>query len=148
MKLMLIKTKDFDSININEEDIISFPKGVYAFSDVKEFVILNQDADNGIVQLQAVKEESPRFIMFDPFMYIKGYDPDISENDLKSMKAASSKELNIFVIAVVPEDISKITVNLKSPILINFKANIGMQCILEGNYPTRCLLLADERTVG
>ncbi|MDF2685975.1 MAG: hypothetical protein K0S55_1156 [Clostridia bacterium] len=144
---MLIKTKDFGGININEEDIINFPNGIYAFNNVKEFVLLNQDADNGIVQLQAVREESPRFIMFDPFMYIEGFNPNVSNADLKSLNAESVEELNIFVIAVVPEDITKITVNLKSPVLINFKSKLGMQCILDNNYLTRYFLLSEERTV-
>ena len=145
---MLIKTKDFGQIDINEQDILSFPLGVYAYDDVKEFVLLNQDTDNGIVQLQAVKEQSPRFIMLDPFMYIEDYNPIISKSDIEYLNATSVEEFNIFVIAVVPEDITKLTVNLKSPVLINFKSKLGMQSILENDYPTRYFMLNEERTDG
>lgn len=145
---MLIKTKDFGQIDINEQDILSFPLGVYAYDDVKEFVLLNQDTDNGIVQLQAVKEQSPRFIMLDPFMYIEDYNPIISKFDIEYLNATSVEEFNIFVIAVVPEDITKLTVNLKSPVLINFKSKLGMQSILENDYPTRYFMLNEERTDG
>lgn len=145
---MLIKTMDFGQIEVDPGDILSFPEGVYAFSNIKKFVLLNQSAENGIVQLQAVESEKPRFIMLDPFMYIDGYNPVISEETMNKMQVKNKNDLNIFIIAVIPEDFSKITVNLKSPVLINFKTKYGVQCITENDYPTRYALLCNERTDG
>lgn len=142
---MLIITKDFGEIEINEHDIFSFPKGIYAFENFKEFVLLGGDKADGIVWLQAINE-GLRFIMLDPFMYIEGYNPEISDTDLDILKAESAKDLTIFIIAVIPDDITKMTVNLKSPVLLNFNKKLGMQTILENNYPTRYSLMDEKRT--
>ena len=39
-KKMLIKTKDFDYVDISENDIIAFPNGIYGFDGVDKFVLL------------------------------------------------------------------------------------------------------------
>jgi len=55
--------------------------------------------------------------------------------------------LNFFVVTVVPENIKDMTVNLKSPVVINFDKKIGAQVILENKeYTVRTRVFPDEGT--
>ena len=143
---MLIHTKDYDFVTVNDEDIIDFPEGVYAFENSKKFVVLNTNSKAGIMQLQCAQEQTPRFIILDPFIFLEDYAPIVPADAMKKLKAASIDDVSIFVIAVIPENISAATVNLKSPVIINFKERLGMQVMLENaDYPLRFRLFDQER---
>ena len=143
---MLIHTKDYDFVTVNDEDIIEFPEGVYAFENSKQFVVLNTNSKAGIMQLQCAQAQTPRFIILDPFMFLEDYAPIVPEETMKKLKASSLEDLSIFVIAVIPENISAATVNLKSPVIIHFKERLGMQVMLENtDYPVRFRLFDQER---
>ena len=89
----------------------------------------------------------PRFIVLDPFAILEDYAPEVPEEAMKKLRVDSAEDLSLLVIAVIPEDLNAATVNLKSPIAINFKEHLGMQVIL-GNrdYPVRFRLFDRERT--
>jgi len=143
---MLINTKDFDFVSVKEEDIIHFPEGIYAFEDCKHFVVLDTRADAGVMQLQCTDAQNPRFMILDPFMFLEDYAPSLPADAMKTLKADSVEELSFFVIAVIPENIRDATVNLKSPVVINFGQHVGMQVILENReYSVRFRLFGDER---
>ncbi|HOJ47959.1 MAG TPA: flagellar assembly protein FliW [Bacillota bacterium] len=144
---MLIKTKDFEYIEISEEDIISFPNGVYGFEDTKKFVILKNPENIWMMYLQSAENEDPRFILLDPFMIFEDYNPLLPEGAFELLGASDKKDLNFFVVTVVPENIKDMTVNLKSPVVINFDKKIGAQVILENKeYTVRTRVFPDEGT--
>ncbi len=144
---MLIHTKDYDFVTVKDEDIIDFPEGVYAFENSKRFVVLDTNSNAGIMQLQSVQAQTPRFIILDPFLFLEDYAPIVSDESMKKLKADSLEQLNFFVIAVIPENIGLTTVNLKSPVVINFKERLGMQVMLENpEYSVRFCLFDQERT--
>jgi len=143
---MLIHTKDYDFVTVKDEDIIDFPEGVYAFENSKRFVVLDTNSKAGIMQLQSAQAQTPRFIILDPFMFLEDYTPIVPEEAMRKLKATSLEQLNFFVIAVIPENIGLATVNLKSPVMINFKERLGMQVMLENSeYSVRFRLFDQER---
>lgn len=131
---MIVKTLHFDHVEIADEEVLSFSEGIYAFEDIKEFVILKQDDDEGpIFWLQAIKDENLCFLIMDPRIVIDDYKPDIPEEILKKLEVTSEDYLRYFVIAVTPKNLNDTTVNLKSPIIINSENNVAMQVILDNN---------------
>lgn len=144
---MLIETRDFGSVEITENEVIHFPDGIYGFDGSKRFALLDTGSTAGVMHLQCVDSPTPRFIVLDPFAILEDYAPDFPAEALKTLGANSLDELSLLVIAVIPEDFRASTVNLKSPIAINFKNHLGMQVIL-GNrdYSVRFRLFNRERT--
>lgn len=130
-----IKTRDFGEIEISEKDMIVFPSGLFAFDDLRNFVIISPLGE-GIypMWLQSAEDEKPCFIVYNPFEIIKDYSPRLSESDKKSVDFSDSDELFYLVIAVVPSDVKKTTVNLKSPIVINRTKSTASQIILDESY--------------
>lgn len=144
---MLIETRDFGPVEITEDEIIQFPDGIYGFDDSRRFALLDTGSSAGMMHLQCVDSPTPRFIVLDPFMILEDYAPELPADALKKLRADTLEELSLFVIAVIPQDFRSSTVNLKSPIAINFKEHLGMQVIL-GNrdYSVRFRLFNSERT--
>lgn len=134
---MEIKTRDFGVLNIDEKEIIKFPQGLYAFEEYHNFVLIEMD---GCKQkwLQSVDAVNPRFIIFNPTDLVKDYHPQFPSDVLNFLSISADEQLNLYVLAVVPDNIREMTVNLKSPVIVNHQKNLAAQVILEtGNYPVR-----------
>jgi flagellar assembly factor FliW len=144
---MVIETRDFGPIEIQDDEVIGFPDGIYGFDDSRRFALLDTGSTAGMMHLQCVDSPTPRFIVLDPFMILEDYAPEIPPEAFKKLRAGSVEDLSLLVIAVIPQDFKASTVNLKSPIAINFKEHLGMQVIL-GNrdYSVRFRLFNPERT--
>ena len=144
---MLIETKDLGPVEIKEDSIIHFPKGIYGFEDSKRFALLDTGSPSGVMHLQCVDNPTPRFIVLDPFMLLEDYAPQIPSDAMRALNAGSIEDLSIFAITVVPQNYLAATANLKSPIAINFGKRLGMQVILDNReYSVRFHLFANERT--
>jgi flagellar assembly factor FliW len=142
---MLINTMDFGCVEIFEDDIINFPKGVYGFKDSKSFVLLKNPENRWMMHLQSVDDIKPRFILLDPFLFINDYKPILPQEADEIFNTNNIEELSIFTIAVIPSNVRDMTINLKSPIVIDFKRKIGAQVILENkDYEVRTRLFHAE----
>lgn len=142
---MNIATRDFGNIDINEQDILIFSKGIPAFEEYHRYVLIHYPhEDIAPMWLQCVDNSSLCFIVFDPFLFVPNYLPAVSEADFKELMAQTAEDLRYFVISVIPEDAKKSTVNLKSPLVVNVKNNRALQCILESDYPVRYPLLSEK----
>ncbi len=134
---MKITTKDFGMLEIDEGEIIRFPKGVFAFQNAKKFILITKD-DCPAMWLQCVTEQDPRFMVFEPDQVVEGYAPAFSDEVYKTLQAEPGEELYLLVIAVIPENQREATVNLKSPIVVNMQKRLATQVILDNNaYPIR-----------
>ncbi len=134
---MKINTKDFGKVEIEKDEILYFPHGLFAFEEVTQFVFIEKD-DCKQKWLQAIEGEDPRFIIFDPADIVEGYQPVLPPETLKELELGSSDPFSVYVIAVIPQNIKEMTVNLKSPVVINPQKRLGAQVILDkANYPIR-----------
>jgi flagellar assembly factor FliW len=140
-----IETKDFGVLKIEEESVLHFPEGLFAFEDVTDYVILKKEGRPQL-WLQSIKGRDPRFILFEAAGILPEYQPEIPERYLRELRIQKGEPYGLFVIAVVPQDYERTTVNLKSPVLINFSGRLGAQIILEeGDYPIRHRLFEEEK---
>jgi flagellar assembly factor FliW len=128
---MLIRTKDFDYVEINNDDILEFPNGIYAYEDIKKFVLLKNPENQWMMYLQSIDFVNPRLVLLDPYVFFSDYAPILPEGSLELLKTHKISDLSFFVVAVIPGNIKSSTVNLKSPVIINFTKKIGAQIILE-----------------
>ena len=128
---MLIDTAVFGPVDVMESALIHMPHGPYGFDEHKTFALLEQE-DEGVMfrWLQSTDGQAPCFVIFDPAEIVTGYAPQVEPSDLRTLGCRDVSELKFYVIAVIPEDYTKATVNLKSPIALNAKTNTAIQVIL------------------
>lgn len=139
---MKLSTKYFGEIDFDREDVLSFPKGIFAFEDEKEFLLLPFSGSDGtLLCLQSVGTPGLAFVCINPFSFNGGYTPVLQPEELKALGVEDSRELCYYVLCVVKNPASNSTVNLKCPLAIHDGTRQGMQVILEGDaYGMRHLL--------
>ena len=69
-----VVTRDFDEIEVTENDIITFPRGLFAFEEERKFILLTPLGEGkSPVWLQSTENPSLCFIMFSPFEFWADY---------------------------------------------------------------------------
>lgn len=140
---MEIQTKFFGKIDIKEEDIIVFPKGILGFEDKTKYIIINAAEEEIPFQyLQSVEDENLSFTIMNPFIFKKDYEFDIPKAVQELLQVKKVNDIVIYNIIVVPKDVNKMTANLAAPVIINTKTKLAKQMIIESsNYPVKFSIL-------
>ena len=138
---MKINTRIFGEIEIDDEKVITFENGIIGFPDMKHFVLIHDEekgTNAGIRFLQSV--EGPGFAMpvMDPLVVKPDYDPEVDDELLKSAGTVTAENILVLVTVSVPSDLTKMSVNLQGPLVINVEEHKACQIIVEsGNYPVK-----------
>lgn len=132
---MQIKTKVFGEIIIDDDKIIHFPKGIIGFPELTEFTLIH-DEEKGtdtIHWLQSLQEPAFAMPVMDPLIVCPDYNPEADDELLNVLGEIKPDELLVMVTVTVPSDLTKMTVNLKGPIVINVSEKKALQVIVEGD---------------
>lgn len=144
---MLLQTKHFGEIEIDEKSILRFESGLPGFEPLKKFVLIgNEDETSPFKWLQCVNEPQMAFAVVNPFMILKDYDFELSDEAAGGLGIKKEEDVAVYAVVVVPEDMTKISMNLKAPIIINRSNNKGAQIILDTDkYTVRHYILDEIR---
>ena len=138
---MFIKTKIFGDVEISDDKILTFEDGIIGFPDLKHFTLIHDEEkgkDAGIRYFQSIEEPAFAMPVMNPLMVCEDYNPQVSEEFLSSLGNISDENIVVLVTVTVPTDLTKMTVNLQGPIIINSDEKKGAQIIVEGNdYPVK-----------
>lgn len=145
MTELTINTRDFGVIPVSQSRIYTFPQGLFAFENLESFALISPLGENMYpCWLQSTEQVKPCFIAFEPTQLLVAYEPFLDEYCLKIIDFAEGDELLFLVLAVIPEDYNKTTINLKSPLVLNKTKHRGVQIILEADYPLRHSIFEQE----
>ena len=132
--MVKIETRYFGEIEIEEEKVIHFEQGIPGFDEYKDFTILYDIEEGGepfFSWLQCTTEKNLAFPIVNPFRIKEDYDPVVEDTLLAPIGEHKAEDLVVFLLATVPEDIKKASVNMKAPLLINMANRKAMQIIAE-----------------
>ena len=128
---MKIQTKYFGEVKYSQEDVVTFPAGLYGFEEEKEFLLIPFDGSSILYSLQSMKTPMLSFILVHPFSLDAGYAPVLQPEELKTLKAEKSEDLCYYVLCALKKPSSESTVNMRCPVVINPDARTAMQVVLE-----------------
>ena len=137
---MRVETRLFGEIDIEEDKIITFPNGLVGFPDMKKFTIIYDEekpGKNGIIWFQSLDE--PQFAMpvMEPNAVVPDYNPTVNDELLTHLGKLTEDNLYVLVSVTVPKDITKMSVNLKGPIVINTDTLLANQIVVEDDVQVR-----------
>lgn len=138
---MKIQTKVFGEIEFSEEKIITFVNGIVGFPELKRFALLHDEekgTDAGIRFLQSLDEPGFAMPVMDPLAVKPDYDPHVNDELLAQVGNITQSNLLVLVTVSVPADLTKMSVNLQGPVIINAEEHKGCQIIVENKeYPVK-----------
>ncbi len=134
---MLVQTKHFGEIDLAEDKIIVFDNGIMGFEEYKRYAILyDMERETGgkkpaISWLQCLDLKELALPIISPTLVKEDYNPIVEDELLEGLGELTDENLAIFLVMTVPSDITRMTANLKAPIIINADTLKGCQIVAE-----------------
>ncbi|MFC1525848.1 flagellar assembly protein FliW [Candidatus Latescibacterota bacterium] len=136
----------FGDVTVASTSIVTFPDGVPGFERCKRFGLVSIDDEAPFLRLLSVDEPTVGFVILNPMMLWKDYNPGMGSEDLEGLDVQSPDDLEMYCIVTLSDVPENVTANLKGPIAINTRAMTARQLILmDDRYHTKHALLAASR---
>lgn len=118
---MLVQTRCFGEIDLDEKKIITFDQGMLGFEEYKRYAILYdiEKEKPTISWLQSLDEPGLAFPIINPCFVKKEYNPVVEDSVVEALGACEPEDLAVFLTVAIPSDPKKATFNMKAPIIIN-----------------------------
>jgi len=137
---MIINSKRFGSLEVNEERIIHFKDGLLGFPEMKQWILADDPNDLSLPFKWLICIEQPdlAFLVTDPGIFFKDYVFDLAEEDRSKIGARTEDDISVITLLTVPADPKGITANLRGPLVINWRSLVGKQiCLKDSPYTTK-----------
>ena len=137
---MQIQSSRFGRMNVDDDRIITFPRGLLGFPSFTRYALLQAGSENYFFWLQSVDEPNLAFIVADPQVFFKDYNVPVREEMAQELQLADPSHLQVFVICNKVGE--WLTGNLLGPIAVNAQNCLAQQVVLtEKKWTTRQPLL-------
>lgn len=139
---MLVKTRFFGEVDIEDEKILTFDNGIMGFEDMKRWTLIydiEKGSEGPISWFQSLDMAELALPVINPYTVTAEYEPVVEDELLKPLGEFKDEELVTFLTITIPsEDPSKTTANFRAPILINPVNRKGIQVIVNNeDYPIK-----------
>lgn len=146
---MKLQTSLFGEMEIAEEEVVLFPEGLPGFFDCRRFVFLNPDEGSPFSFMQSVDDGALSFVVINPFLFFRDYEFELPDSVVEKLAIESPEDVAVWSIVVVKDPLSESTANLQAPVVVNVKARVGKQVVLNDNrYSRRQSLFVKKVAVG
>lgn len=133
---MEVRTTRFGVVEIAEDRVIAFPKGLLGFGQMKRYCLLEPGNDACFFWLQSLDDPNLAFVVTDPSFFVQDYAVPFREEQMQSLGLERVEEAQVFVI--VNKVDQQLTGNLQGPLVINTLNRTGEQIVLaEKRWTTR-----------
>ncbi len=137
---MHVRTTRFGTIEIAEDRILDFPKGLLGFSAMRRYCLLEPGEDSCFFWLQSLEEPSLAFVVTDPSLFVPEYSVPIRPEQMTDLGLSKLEDAQVFVIVNKVDQL--LTGNLQGPLVVNTQTRTGEQMVLaEKRWTTRHALM-------
>ena len=129
--ILKFKTSHFDEIEVEETEIYAATVPLPGFPESKRYFFIERDKIKPFKWLQSADDENLTFVVVEPHYFFHDFKPKFGAFDLKEIGYGPSEEPFVMAIVVLPEDLTKMTANLRGPLIMNPKKRLFKQVFIE-----------------
>lgn len=125
-------TSRFGEIQVPFEKVITLPHGMVGFSKLRRYALLQHSDNSPFNWLQSLDEPDLAFAVVSPFIFDRGYQITLGKVEANLLQVSDVSQVQLWVVVTIPHGKpQEMTANLKAPLVINLKTNLGAQIILD-----------------
>ena len=94
---MIVQTRLFGEIEIEDEKILTFPSGLVGMKNLKRFVIHDTEKDKPFRWFVALDDPNIAFLTIEPRIFRPNYKVSVQRNELVQLGIAEETEVLILV---------------------------------------------------
>lgn len=139
---MKIQTDYRGEVDYEKEDIIHIEDSIYGFEGKKEFILIgNVEPELPFHWLQSIEDDKVTFVITDPFLFVEQYDFEVDDLTVEQLNINEPEDIMVYTMVIIPEVVEEMTINLKSPLILNIKERKAKQVILNEDYPYKYMIM-------
>jgi flagellar assembly factor FliW len=126
------------------ERVLAFPEGLIGFPAARRFALLDPPrAGSPFRQLLCLDDPELGFVVCDPEALWPGYGASLPPS------SGAPEDQAVLALVTVPADAREMTANLMAPLVVDCRARVGRQVVLDvGRFSTRHPLLPPADAAG
>ena len=131
---MVAQTRLFGEVTIDDDKVLDFTNGIIGISDKHKFAIIYDEergSDTAIRWLQSMEDPYLALPVIEPFAVLDEYNPVIEDEWLEVIDNPADEDIVVLLTMIVSSDVTRVTANMKAPIVINSRTCKGEQIIVE-----------------
>lgn len=131
---MQVQTYLFGAIEVAPEKVISFPQGLIAFESCKQFMLAHESDKEmpASFTLQSLDDSTLAFQIIDPTALGFHYELALTEEENALLQLPAQEDVAVMLVLFKQDEgQAAISPNLRAPLVINTKARIGLQKVME-----------------
>ena len=128
---MIVKSYRFGDVEVADDSVLTFPKGILGFEDERRFVVLRCEQTEPVSWLHSLENEYVALPIISPFMLMNDYSVEVDDSELHVIDTNDENDIAVVCVVVLPEALEDMTANLMAPILVNTEKKYGLQIIMD-----------------
>ncbi|MEK8216603.1 flagellar assembly protein FliW [Paenibacillus sp. FSL L8-0463] len=142
---MIIETLSWGRLEVSEEQIYHFPKGLPGFDEETKFALIAME-EAPFWYLQSLSDQGLSFLLGDPFAFYPTYEFELPDEEAEELAIGS--DVVVRCIITLKEQTEQSTLNLLAPVVLNPSERLGKQVVLHRSpYHTKHSLLQDQSVI-
>jgi flagellar assembly factor FliW len=125
---MEIETTRFGLLSVDDDRVITFPKGLLGFPEYTRYALIQTGEENYFFWLQCVDAPNLAFVITDPSIFFKDYEVPIKGETQAELTLDDVAHAQVFVICNKVDE--WLTGNLLGPIVVNANNRLAQQVVL------------------
>ena len=144
---MIVETGRFGQLTVGNDEQILIPQGIMGFPEYTRFCLVDPGDETLILWLQSLENPEIVFPVLEPKIFRESYNVRLSAAELRELKLDNVNQSAVFTILTIPDDVAQMSANIKAPLVINLKDQLGRQVVLQENeYSIKHLMFKELRT--
>lgn len=135
---MQVETFLFGTVQVNPESIINFPNGLVAFENSKRYMLVHEEVNGEAASftLQSIDDPALAFQIVDPTALGFHYELALTDAENALLQSPAPEDVAVMLVLFKQNgEQSAISPNLRAPLVINTRARIGLQKVMESLRP-------------
>lgn len=130
---MKVDTYLFGSVDIDPEKIITFPNGLVGFEDCQRYTLVQESEPGASFTLQSLDDPALAFLIVDPTTLGFNYELALSDAETALLQSPADEDIVVMQVIYKKEGAGQadIAPNLRAPLIINVRAKVGLQKVME-----------------
>ena len=132
---MNVDTYLFGQVDVNAEKVITFPNGLVGFESSKRYMLVHEEdqAAAASYTLQSLDDPALAFQIVDPTSLGFNYELALTDAENALLQTPMAEDVVVMQVLYKQEEDGKagICPNLRAPLVINTRARVGLQKVME-----------------
>lgn len=133
-----VVTSRFGTIQVSEDRIFFFPRGLIGFEHLKRYARLDSTKGPSVQWLQAVDDPETAFLVSEPTVYLPSFELKIGDSDGSGglSKGLDLERLETLTILHVDRESRSLHVHVQAPLLLDPATRKGVQLVTDAENAT------------